>query len=110
MIGFRANPFSVREYSTRGGISAKASLLRIPSQHNSLRRSATVDVILLYDVLQVIKDRDGLLQEFNRVLKPSGIVSVDWDHLRPVDVQKIFDRMALFTLLDQEEGLFRFTK
>jgi ubiquinone/menaquinone biosynthesis C-methylase UbiE len=56
----------------------------------------------------MIRNREGLLQEFHRVLKPSGIVSVDCDHMRPEEVQDVFVSTSLFSQVDCENGLLKF--
>ena len=40
-----------------------------------------VDVVLLYDVVHAVNNKQGLLRELGRVLKPGGILSVKPDHI-----------------------------
>jgi ubiquinone/menaquinone biosynthesis C-methylase UbiE len=53
---------------------------------------ATLDHVLLIDVLQEISDVDGLLKEAMRVLKGDGTLTVFPMHLRADDVIKIASR------------------
>jgi ubiquinone/menaquinone biosynthesis C-methylase UbiE len=46
----------------------------------------SVDVVLLYDILHDLSNRDDVLREIHRVLKPSGILSVSDHHLRAPEI------------------------
>jgi len=48
----------------------------LSSDMNTGLEKETADVVLLYDVIHLIKDRKRLFSEIYRVLKPNGIVSV----------------------------------
>ncbi len=97
----------VKERAERNGFSNVHTIL---SNIDTDLPDNSVDVILLYDVLQIIRNRDGLLQEFHRVLKPSGVVSVDCDHMGPEEVQDVFASTGLFSQVDYENGLLKFRK
>jgi len=43
--------------------------------------NGSVDVVLLYDILHDLSDREDVLGELHRVLKPRGILSVSDHHL-----------------------------
>ena len=95
----------VKERAEKNGLSNVHTIL---SNIDTGLQDSSVDVILLYDVLQIIRNRDGLLQEFHRVLKPSGVVSVDCDHMQPEEVQDVFASTGLFSQVDCENGLVKF--
>jgi SAM-dependent methyltransferase len=48
--------------------------------------SGSLDVVLLYDVFHHLRDREGVLQELHRVLKPGGILSFSDHHMRERDL------------------------
>lgn len=58
----------------------------------------TIDVILLYDVFHDIKDRQGLLKELHRVLRPEGILSVFPMHVGTAAMLDIMNEYSLFRL------------
>jgi SAM-dependent methyltransferase len=58
----------------------------------------TVDVILLYDVFHDIKDKQGLLQELHRVLRPDGLLSVFPMHVGTTAALDIMNEYNLFSL------------
>lgn len=51
-------------------------LMPVTDEIDFLISNESVDIILLYDVLHLVKDRKQLLKELYRVLKPLGILSV----------------------------------
>ena len=97
----------VKKRAEKNGLS---NVQTIVSNIDTDLQDKSVDVVLLYDVLQMIRNREGLLQEFYRVLKPSGIVSVDCDHMGPEEVQDVFASTGLFSQVDSEDGLLKFRK
>ena len=71
----------------------------------------SVDVVLLYDVLQMVSDREKLLEELHRVLKPDGILFATAEHLDPTnEFMNIFSKTNLFTLIEQRGEVFRFKR
>lgn len=71
---------------------------------------ATLDIVLLYDILHMLSEPDKILAELYRALKPGGILSVDCHHLKgDVTVEKVY-KTGLFTLKDDDGNTFNFVK
>ncbi len=70
----------------------------------------SVDVVLLYDVLQFITDRDSLMEEFHRVLKPDGRLCATAEHLEVSEFLDVITKDNLFTLVEQKRKVFRFER
>jgi len=70
----------------------------------------SVDVVLLYDVFQMISDKDKLLEELYQVLKSGGILFATAERLDPKEFMNIFARENLFTLIEQRGEVFRFKR
>ena len=47
---------------------------------------ASIDVVLLYDILHELENRTEVLKELHRVLKPEGILSVSDHHLEEDEI------------------------
>lgn len=62
------------------------------------------DVALVYDVLQKLDDRAGLLREVHRALRPGGVLSVYPMHLDPAEVRAQVEA-AGFAFRDDFAGL-----
>ncbi len=61
----------------------------------------SVDVILLYDVLQEIQDKQGLFKELHRILRQDSLLSVFPMHLGTDKLLKMIDALALFRFRDR---------
>ena len=70
----------------------------------------SVDVALLYDVFQMISDKEKLLEELHKVLKSDGVLFATAEHLDPKEFMNIFARENLFTLVEQRGEIFRFKR
>ncbi len=67
-----------------------------------------VDVILLYDVLQVINDQRALLHDLHIALKADGCLSVFPMHVGVEPVIALAEQEGLFTLKDRYTMLLNF--
>jgi len=71
----------------------------------------SVDVILLYGVLPGIKDKETLLKELYRVLKPSGCLSTRYCfRISKEEVLEIMEATGLFILREQKGHILNFGK
>jgi ubiquinone/menaquinone biosynthesis C-methylase UbiE len=61
--------------------------------------AGSVDVALLYDVIHMVSEKDGVLAELARVLKPGGLLSVSDHHLEEPEVIATVQARGLFTLI-----------
>ncbi|MDO8577646.1 MAG: methyltransferase domain-containing protein [Dehalococcoidales bacterium] len=60
---------------------------------------ATADVVLLIDAITPITDREPLLKEIHRLLKPEGVLFVDSSHMSVKQAQAIVEETNLFDLV-----------
>jgi len=74
----------------------------LPNQH--------ADIVLLIDVFTWIHDKQSLLQEFHRVLKPFGQLVILIDHASPDDCRDIVLKSRMFTLEKQEDNILLFRR
>jgi ubiquinone/menaquinone biosynthesis C-methylase UbiE len=71
---------------------------------------ASVDVVLLYDVLHAVPDQLALLQELGRVLKPGGILSVRPEHMGRQTFTGLMKRSASFAPGKERGEAYCFTR
>jgi hypothetical protein len=64
----------------------------------------SVDIVLLYDVFQMVSDKEKLLEELHRVLKSGGFLFATAEHLDLKEFMNMFARGNLFTLIEQSLG------
>jgi ubiquinone/menaquinone biosynthesis C-methylase UbiE len=58
-----------------------ANIRTILSNGDTALPDGSVDVVLLYDVLHSVPEKQALLEELRRVLKPGGLLLVKPDHM-----------------------------
>lgn len=90
----------LKEEANRKGLANIETILFANSKVSTLLGSESVDVILLYDVLQEISDQRLLLKELHRVLKQDGVLSVFPMHLGTDMLLNIMNDLGLFCFRD----------
>jgi len=70
----------------------------------------SLDVVLLYDVYHDLEDKEGVLQELNRVLKKNGKLSFSDHHMKEPDIISAITKQDLFKLLKKDKHTFTFIK
>ena len=98
---------TIKQQLKKKGISNIKTIL---SDRDTGLPDECVDTVLLYDVLQMISDKEKLLQELHRVLKPGGSLFATAEHLEVSDFLNAITKEKLFTLISQKGRLFRFRK
>jgi ubiquinone/menaquinone biosynthesis C-methylase UbiE len=53
---------------------------------------ASVDVVLLYDVLHMLGEPSAVLAELARVLRPGGVLSVSDHHMENADIRAVVEK------------------
>jgi ubiquinone/menaquinone biosynthesis C-methylase UbiE len=54
--------------------------------------AASVDVVILYDVLHMLGDPAAVLAELARVLRPGGVLSVSDHHMENADIRSVVEK------------------
>lgn len=101
---------SVRRGAARGGIDNLRPLL---GDEISQVPSASVDMVLLYDVLHIDPDpasARALLETIHRVLKPDGVLSVRDHHLEERPIVTQVTGGGLFRPTEHNRWVFQFEK
>jgi ubiquinone/menaquinone biosynthesis C-methylase UbiE len=71
---------------------------------------ASIDVVLLYDILHDLDNGAGVLAELHRVLKAEGILSLSDHHLQEEDIISRVTQDGLFTLKSKGKKTLSFSK
>jgi ubiquinone/menaquinone biosynthesis C-methylase UbiE len=98
---------SIKKRIERKGIR---NIESISSDGDTGLSDASIDVVLLYDVLHEIKEKHGVLFELNRVLKPGGIVSLSDHHLKEKEILSHMTGQRLFVLERKDKKTYAFSK
>lgn len=70
----------------------------------------SIDVVICFDVLHAIADKNKLLKEFHRVLKPDGYLSFNDHHYSEEKIVELISYGKLFQLIEQVDKTFNFKK
>ncbi len=82
------------------------NITTILSDRDTQLPEESVDVILLYDTLHMIKDKQALLKELHRVMKANGVLSSGFEHMKANDVLQVVQQDGIFSLRAQKtQGL-----
>ena len=71
---------------------------------------ASLDVVLLYDILHDLSEPGEVLAELHRVLRSGGVLSVNDHHLADTEVYRRVTRGGAFELARRGERTLTFTK
>ena len=70
----------------------------------------SLDVVLLYDIFHHLSDRDKVLKELHRVLKPDGILSFSDHHMKENEIVSAVTNNGLFSLARKGQETYSFIK
>ncbi len=73
-------PLALETVQRRIGREGLSNVETILSDRETGLADESVDVVLLYDTLHLVRDKQGLLEELHRVLRASGFLSADHQH------------------------------
>jgi 2-polyprenyl-3-methyl-5-hydroxy-6-metoxy-1,4-benzoquinol methylase len=91
----------MKEKAVKDGLTNLETILIDKSSVKVTLDDRNVDVVLLYDVLQEVPDKTGLLAELHRILKPDGFLSVFPMHLGTEKLLDIVNNAGLFQVRDR---------
>jgi ubiquinone/menaquinone biosynthesis C-methylase UbiE len=105
------HPLAIEAVEKKAKKEKLTNITAILSDRDTGLPDESIDVILLYDTIHMIKDKQALLEELHRVLKPDGLLSVWAPHQPKVNkTVEIVQGNGLFSLRDQDKKLLNFKK
>lgn len=100
----------VKDRAARKGLANIETILSDETEVASLLGHGSVDVVLLYDVLHLVEDKEPLLGELHEILVADGFLSIYPMHLEDEEVLKLAERNKLFILRDQYRRILNLIK
>ncbi|MFH1382688.1 MAG: methyltransferase domain-containing protein [Chloroflexota bacterium] len=91
----------LREIAVKDGLTNIETMLIDKSTVSLSLDDESANVILLYDVLQEISDKQGLMKELHRVLKTDGVLSVFPMHIGTDKFLDLVNTVGLFLIRDR---------
>ena len=104
------HPLAIEAVQKRAREENLTNIQAILSDRDTGLPDQSIDVVLLYDVLHLVKDRQAVLNEVHRVLKPDGFLSADHEHTPRELFLQTMAQGALFSVEKENGNVFRFRK
>ena len=99
---------TVERRAIRKGIQ---NIKTIISEGDTSLENETVDVAMLFGVLPEIKDKERVLNEMYRILKPEGFLSTRFCfHISKEEIIELMEKTGLFTLIKQKGKILNYRK
>ena len=104
------HPLAVKTVENKAKKESLTNITPIISDRDTGLPDESVDVTLLYDTIHSIDDKQALLAELHRVIKPKGLLSILVDHMKVEDVVEIAEKDGRFSLKEQDGNLLNFER
>ncbi len=104
------HPLAIEAVEKKARKKKLTNITAIPSHGDTGLPDESVDVVLLYDTIHMIKDKPALLKELQRVLKADGFLSVTDHHLEANEISEVVEGSGLFSPRERDKGLLNFKK
>ncbi len=104
------HPLAIEAVEKNARKKRMTNITTILSDRDTGLPDESVDVILLYDTIHGIGDKQALLKELHRVLKSDGFLSVSDHHLKEDGTLKVVEENGLFSLMEQDKEILNFRK
>ncbi len=92
----------LKEIAVRDDLPSLQTVLLDRSTVSVDLATGSADVIVVYDVLQEIPDKQGLIKELHRLLKADGVLSVFPMHLLTAKFLDLVDTSDLFQVRERQ--------
>ena len=104
------HPLAVRRIQN---LARKKHLTNVEPIHSDCATglpSNSVDVVLLYDTFHTLTNKEGVLEELHRVLKPKGILSFSDHHMKEEGIMHKVTGGGLFRLSAKGRRTYSFSR
>ncbi len=97
----------VRKKANKKGLN---NIETIKTDCNTGLNDEDIDIVICFDVMHDIPNKDDLLKEFYRVLKPSAKFSFDDHHSEEKEIMVIITSAGMFKFIEKRDKQFNFLK
>ena len=110
VIALDIQPLAIKAVEKKAKKEKLTNITTILSNSDANLPAESVDVVLLYDIIHMIKDKRALLKELHRVIKSGSVLSILVGHIKVDSVLEIVNEDNLFVLRNQNGKLLNFEK
>ncbi len=101
---------ALRSVEARARKAGLTNITTILAGRDAAPPEQSVDVVMAYDMIHMVKDKRALAKELHRVLRPDGLLSVIVEHVKADDVLGVLEEGGLFFFRDRQGPLINLTK
>ena len=110
VIAVDLNPLAINKVKEKATHKGLENISTIITDCNTGLDTESIDVIICYDVLHGIDDKDCILTEFSRVLKEKSRLSFDDHHLKETEIISLITDNGLFEFEEKNGKIYNFKK
>ncbi len=104
------HPLAMQSVQKKAKNAGLTNITTILSDRDTRLPDQSIDIALAYDMIHMVQDKQALLRELHRILKPDGVLSVIVGHIKVEDVLKILEQDSLFSIRDRQGRLINLKK
>jgi ubiquinone/menaquinone biosynthesis C-methylase UbiE len=104
------HPLALKKVSKRARKRGFINIETIQTNCATGLDTESIDGVICFDVLHHLTNKDNILKEFHRVLKPNSILSFDDHHMEEDKILDFITSEGLFKLSDKKDKQYNFTK
>jgi ubiquinone/menaquinone biosynthesis C-methylase UbiE len=104
------HPLALEKVRKRARKSGFTNIETIQTDCATGLEDESIDVVICFDVFHDIIDKDSMLKEFHRVLKPNSILSFDDHHMEEEEILDLISSDGLFELSEKQDKQYNFAK
>lgn len=104
------HPLAVKKVQGIASKKKRANVETILSDCRTGLPDNSLEVVLLYDIFHHLSDRDKVLKELHRVLKPDGVLSFSDHHMKENEIVSEVTNSGLFRLSRKGQRTYTFSK
>lgn len=102
------HPLAMEKVTKRASDKGLENIRTILSGCATGLSDGSIDVALLYDIFHMLENREEVLRELHRVLKPGGMLSFSDHHMKEESIRKGVTTGGLFELEAEGKHTYRF--
>jgi len=104
------HPLAIKKVNKKAMKKGLENIITIETDCKTRIDDNYIDVIMCFDVLHDIKDKESILKEFHRVLKLDSRLSFDDHHMKENEIIEVITAQGLFKLVEKKEKIYNFSK
>ena len=104
------HPLSIKKIKKRSLKNGLSNIETILTNCETKLINNSIDMIICFDVYHEINDKNCILKEFNRILKPNAVLALSDHHLKENDLIIEITEKNLFTFYEKKGNIMLFKK